>query len=343
MGRDKLNKRIKSWKKTDVFAANKRQFMKTKNIFILVIKVIVLSFILAIYFIVASILSGLSAQPDNPGQQAGIGSGSPPVDFGSALVILLLVSLVQASILSYLILRSRWSGWKLVGAIFLAFYGSMTVVAQIESIVFLPRQLPAGMISKLFVMGAIVAGLFSPTAVLTLGNMRHRLTSEDTNPQLIMLPGDWAWKLTAIAIIYVILYFTFGYFLAWKNPAVQAYYGGTDPGSFFAQVVQIWRTTPWMFPLQAFRALLWLAFVLPVIRMLRGHSWEIGFAIALLFAVWSSQLLLPNPYMPAAVARAHLVETVSSNLIFGWCVGWLLYRHHVSLHDLFRVKEQLKR
>jgi hypothetical protein len=237
---------------------------------------------------------------------------------------LLVASFLETAVLTYIVLRSRWEGWKLVGAIFLAFYGTMTIVAQIESIIYLPRQLPPGMIPKLFVMGAIVAGLFSPMIVLILGRMKRELTPQVTNLRLVMPPGEWAWKLAVIAAAYVILYFTFGYFIAWKNPAVQAYYGGTDPGNFFAQIAGIWATTPWMFPFQACRAILWTAFALPVIRMHKGQSWEVGLTIALLFAVWSSQLLLPNPYMPEAVARTHLVETASSNFIFGWLVGWLL-------------------
>jgi hypothetical protein len=40
--------------------------------------------------------------------------------------------------------------------------------------------------------------------------------------------------------------------------------------------------------------------------------------------VWCLQLLLPNPYMPADIRLSHLVETLGSNLIFGFGVGWSL-------------------
>jgi len=58
--------------------------------------------------------------------------------------------------------------------------------------------------------------------------------------------------------------------------------------------------------------------------MHKGGKWEVGLTVALLFAVWSVQLLIPNPLMPPDVARVHLIETVSSNFIFGWIVGLLL-------------------
>jgi hypothetical protein len=302
--------------------------MHAKTITTLGLKIILLTIILFFCYTVAVNVSGVSAPPAD--------AEPPPVDAAAVLPALLVASLLEAAVLAYLILRSRWTGWKLVGAVFLAFYGSNTVVTQIESLVYLPHQLPPGAISQFLVMGAILAGLFSPLAVLILGKMRREATPRAPDARRVNRPGEWAWKLTAIAVAYLILYYTFGYFVAWKNPAVRAYYGGTDPGSFLAQLAWIWETTPWMFPLQAMRAMLWVAFTLPVIRMHRGQPREVSLAVASLFAVWSVQLLLPNPYMPAAVARTHLVETLFSNFIFGCVVGWLLSRRRASPRALCR-------
>ena len=300
--------------------------MKAKTIAAIGLKVIVLTLIMFLCY------AGASAVPGTfrPSPTA----TPPPVETQDMLWTLLLIFFMQTAVLAYVILRSRWSGWKLVGAVFLAFYGLSTVTTQIESIIFLQRQLPEGMILWLFVLGAVAAALFSPLAVLILGKARRCPTSPGAHTRPAMPPWEWVWKLVAIAIAYEILYFSFGYFVAWQNPAVRAYYGGTDPGSFFAQIARIWRTTPWMFPLQALRALLWTAFALPVIRMHKGRPWEVGLAVGLLFAVWSSQLLLPNPYMPEAVAKAHLVETAPSNLIFGCIVGRLLSRRHAPPRGL---------
>ena len=40
---------------------------------------------------------------------------------------------------------------------------------------------------------------------------------------------------------------TFGYFIAWKNEAVRAYYGGSDPGSFVAHISNLLRAEPLLF------------------------------------------------------------------------------------------------
>jgi len=150
--------------------------------------------------------------------------------------------------------------------------------------------------------------------------------------------AEWTWKLTVIVIAYLLLYYLFGYYVAWKNPELRQYYGGFDPGSFLAQLRSVAEATPWMFPFQAGRALLWVLLVLPMVRFHKGGSLELALVMAFFFAVWSSQLLIPNPFMPMEVARVHFVETSISNFIFGLLVGWLLSRHHSSFKDVFVVR-----
>ena len=142
-------------------------------------------------------------------------------------------------------------------------------------------------------------------------------------------------RLTLIVILYVVIYFTFGYFVAWRNEAVVAYYGGNDPGSFITHMRNTFRSEPMLFLLQVGRALLWTAIAIPVIRMMKGQWWEAGLAVALLFAMTSAQLLIPNPLMPAEVRMAHLVETVTSNFLFGWLVAFVLVQVH---HPLRRIR-----
>jgi hypothetical protein len=178
-------------------------------------------------------------------------------------------------------------------------------------------------------MGALIAAPFSVLAVLILGKRKAKTVDAESNDRLIMPVSEWSWKLALIALSYLILYLTFGYFIAWRNPAVREYYGGVDPGSFFAQMGTVLRDTPWLIPFQIFRAMLWTALALPVVRMMKGDRLETALAIALLFSVvMNSQLLLPNPYMPEGVRMAHLVETASSNFVFGLLVGWLLAQRH---------------
>jgi hypothetical protein len=259
------------------------------------------------------------------------------VQTSKLLLALLTVCFLNTLVLVYIILRSRWAGWRLIAAVFFVFYGVMTFIAQIESAVF--HILPSGMLPRLFLMGVLIAAPFSPLAVLILGKRRaDTATIHEPNSRLLMPKSEWAWKLAVIAVAYLILYSTFGYFIAWKNPAVQAYYGGLDEGSFVAHMRTVLTGTPWFLPFQALRAMLWVLLALPVIRMMKGRWQETAFAVGLLFAVlMNSQLLLPTPLMPEAVRMTHLVETASSNFIFGCLIVWLLHRHHSSLSDVFRA------
>lgn len=246
-----------------------------------------------------------------------------PAQAGGALLALLAVSFLNSAVLIYLILRSRWAGWKLILTILFVFFGVQTVMPQIETAFFV-TSLPPGMLPRLFLSGAIMAVLVSPLAVLILRKRKSERKESTQRSRLDMSVGEWIVKLSLIVIVYVVIYFTFGYFIAWKNAAVRAYYGGNDPGSLLAQMQSVLRDTPLLVPLQAVRAILWTAIAVPVIRMMKGDWWEAGLAVALLFAVTNSQLLLPNPLMPPEVRIVHLLETVTSNFLFGWLLVMIL-------------------
>lgn len=228
--------------------------------------------------------------------------------------------------MTYLILRSRWTGWRLMAAVFVVYYGVTTFMAQIESAVFL-TQLPPGVVPRLFLMGLVIAAPFSVLAVLILGKRKGETVDIEQPVRLAMPASEWAWKLAVIAIVYVILYFSFGYFVAWRNPAVPEYYGGVDEGSFFVQMGTVLRDTPWLVPFQILRAMLWAGLAVLVIRLMKGEWRETALVVALLFSVvMNAPLLLANPYMPERVRMAHLAETATSNFIFGLFVTWLLTR-----------------
>lgn len=267
----------------------------------------------------------------------------PPLDeqptaaqASTTVVTLLVVSFLNTAVLAYVILRSRWAGWKLVLTIFFIFYGVVTLMPQIETAFFITR-LPPGLLWRIFLVGAVLAALWSPLAVLILGKRGPDRLNDGGNSRLTMPVREWIWRLSLIAAIYLAVYFGFGYFIAWKSPAVRAYYGGSDPGSFLGQMRTVLRETPWLVPLQVVRALLWTALAVPVIRMMKGRWWEAGLAVALLFAVlMNSQLLIPNPLMPREVRMVHLLETASSNFVFGWLTVWLLRGRHGSLQSRSR-------
>jgi len=276
------------------------------------LRVFALTIVLFVCIAAASGIVGLAnAQPANPDS--------------SAALKLFLVCVLEAAMMANLILRSRWTGWRLVAAVFVVFYAVTTFMPQIESAVFL-THLPPGTVPRLFLMGVLIAAPFSLFAVAFLGKWKARPETLESTSRLDLPAGEWVRKLGVIAIAYVILYFTFGYFIAWRNPALREYYGGVDNG-FFPQMQSVLRDTPWLAPFQILRAICWAGIAGLVIKMLKGGWLEAAITIALLFSVlMNAQLLLPNPYMPATVRMSHFVETASSNFIFGMLIGWLLMK-----------------
>jgi hypothetical protein len=243
----------------------------------------------------------------------------------SALSALLIMSVLNTAVLTWVTIRSRRSGWKLILTLALVFFGVATVMPQIETAVFV-RTLPPGFLSRLVIAGFIFSFLYTPLLVLLLRKTRQ---TEIAFP-LTMSWSDYVIRISIAAIIYVILYFTFGYFVAWQSAALRAYYGGGNTNGFFTQLHETWQATPWLFPFQFLRGLLWTMLALPIIRMMQGQRFEKAIVVGFLFAVVTTQLLLPNPLMPYEVRMRHLVETASSNFLFGCVVVWLLNSNYAE-------------
>ena len=228
---------------------------------------------------------------------------------------LLLVAFLHTAVLSYPIIRSRWSGWKLVAAIFSVFYGVTTLMVAVKA-VYLPEELPPDVVLRLLVNGAITAAVFSPLAVLTHGRMKEDKSSQETNTRLVMSWTQWVWKPALIALGWVVLFIVFG-------ALVYLPLAGYLAPEYLAE-----QTTPevpaWVLPFQAVRALLWTAVTLPVIRMMKGRWWETGLAVALLFSVLMGGDLLEPTDMPTGLQAAHFVEVFGENFLFGWIVVGLL-------------------
>jgi hypothetical protein len=246
-----------------------------------------------------------------------------------ATIGLLIIAFVNVAVVAALIVTSRWRGWKLAVSLALAYYCAVTVLPQIETWFFLSsRTVDARLLPRLFVMGIPTAFLFVPLAVWIL--KEHRITADSRpNTTLAMPAAQWAWKLVALVVAYVMLYWTAGYFIAWQNPELRAFYG--QPGNalpFFTHTANVLAGDPSVFGLQVVRALLWIACALPVIRGSGVKPWWTAVLVGLLFSVPQNVgQILANPLMPVASVRlSHMIETASSTFVFGAFVVWLLHR-----------------
>jgi hypothetical protein len=293
--------------------------MKTAAAFAL--RVLVLTLVLIIVLIIATNVVGMAPSPSASAQPESTETAQAQ-QAASLLGPLLVYTFLVALVTAWIIQSSRWRGLKLIAALVFTFYGLMTFISQIESIAYLRAKMPPGLIKDLFVMGAVVAVLFVPLAVPIMGKIRG---PEQPHAERVLTMKSQAARFGILAIVYVVLYYLFGYYVAWQNPELRLYYSGTtELKSLYQTMRSTVAGTPWMLAFQFGRGLLWALFAYPVVRMLNTRRIETAGIIAALFGVWSFALLMPNPLMPASVAHSHFSETLWSDLLLGAIVGWAL-------------------
>jgi hypothetical protein len=144
---------------------------------------------------------------------------------------------------------------------------------------------------------------------------------------------EWLWKLGIIYVVYLAVYYLAGYFIAWQNPDVRAFYG--SPGDLLPFLQQMWHiftNDPWLTPYQLVRTLIWVAGAYIVIRGTRLPLWQTALLVGLLLSVPQNIAhLMPNPMIPLNSVRiSHMIETASSTFVFGIIVAWLLYPKSIT-------------
>lgn len=280
--------------------------MSTKTFLLRAGQFLLLAMLYLVCFMLGSLLRGdTSALGNTPADQQWM-----------LFPALILVSLVNAGMVMLIVRRSLWRGWRLMLGVAVSLYGVMTFMSQIEVIWFGPSMgVPASIIPGLFLSSLPIALLFVPLAVWVLGNARPwNYVSEvayTAYARLRMPVLQWVWKLAVVAVAYLILYFGFGFVVAWQNPALRDLYGNGANQAVF----DWWR----LIPFQLLRGVLWALFALPVIAMDRGPAWKTAVVVGLWLALpMNIAHAIPNPIIPDATVRlSHFIETSSSNFLFG--------------------------
>jgi len=278
--------------------------------------------LVVVYFILFAVGGGLVA----PYLPAAITAEPGPIPANTALLI---VCIATVLVIMWMIHSSRWHGCKLMLSMSVAFYLVMTLVTQLEAWYFLLGvTIGPELMSRLFIQGIPTAFIFIPMAVLVMGRVRAPV-SETESAEIVPMPlKEWLSKLGVIYIAYLVLYYTAGYFIAWQNPDVRAFYGSPgDALPFFQQMAHVFSTDPWLTPYQLVRTLIWVAGAYLIIRGSRLPLWQTALIVGLVLSVPQNiGHLLPNSLIPLNSVRiSHLIETASSTFVFGLIVTGLLY------------------
>jgi hypothetical protein len=256
-------------------------------------------------------------------------------DVGTVGVNLLVVASLEAALVTFVVLRSRWTGRPLWLVVF-------------------SMLLPLALLPRLLTPGLIVSALLSPVVVVVLGKMGTHSADDTPNPRLALTWGEWAWKLAAVVGAYVVLHSILGCAVTLASPSVRLYHAIVSEASFSSQLVtslqvslgsaafDSYHLVGWtgLALTELVRASIYVIWALPLVRMVIGPWWVTAAVTSFLYAVPGNlDLLLPDPYVLRALRLPLLLHEVSTGLLLGGVLVWLLHRHHVSGRDLFQWKE----
>jgi len=221
--------------------------------------------------------------------------------------------LVNSFFVIYLLNRLSLKGFCLIIVTALTVYGIQIFMTQIETWIFIDA-FPA--ITPAVLTNIFVTNLIQIVVATIVGYFlwKPRKSSALEAKITINVAGKY-WKLVVLSVLYMILYFTFGYIIAWQVDVLREFYHTSVTNVSNAQLAFI----------QIGRGALWVLFCMPAILYLKGRRIEKVIIVALMMAILPTILLLmPNPFMPQSIRMAHFVEVFLSNGIFGASIALLM-------------------
>jgi hypothetical protein len=214
-------------------------------------------------------------------------------------------------------MRSDWKGWKLGLALF-AIPAAITLVNMIEGIVFLTG-------SHIDWRGTIAVTVVGYAVASVLWALIFSSKSPAESAESWAFPErngiQKLWRFVFCLAAYVFLYFLAGLIIF---PYVREFYA-TQHIPAFGEIVS----------LQFFlRGPVFVLVCLLLMRMFRLGRLSGALAVGLAFTLLSgvAVLMIPNPFFPDAVRWVHCAEVTSSNLVFGFIVGWIWGRPQRMAH-----------
>lgn len=306
--------------------------MKAKQFLIGTGRIVLLVLLFFILYIIGTI--GISDMLPDTASEPGLIPGTSGFLVYGILNTLLIIALIRSS---------RWHDWKLALTLAFAYYGAVTFLTQIETWYFLSEvTVTAALLPSLFIMGLPIAFIFIPLAVLILGKRKAKDQLPVATVERTLTKQFWV-KVITIALVYIVLYWGAGYYIAWQNPDLRSFYG--SPGAitpFWEHTANTLSSDPGLLPFQFLRGLLWTLCAIPIIWGSKLRTGSTAVLLGLFFTIPQVlALIFENPLMPSASVRAsHLIEGIASNFTFGLIIVWLLHREHRSVRDLFGIGKE---
>lgn len=130
-----------------------------------------------------------------------------------------------------------------------------------------------------------------------------------------------------VEAVYVVIYFTFGYFVAWRFESVRLFYSGSAADcSFINKLISNWRDNPVIYLFQYFRGILFGCSALLLLIMNWKSKFSYFICMGLLYLCTAIVLIVPNFMFPDEVRWAHFLEMSCSMLLFSVIVSCFMWK-----------------
>ncbi|MHC4480208.1 MAG: hypothetical protein ACYS8K_02050 [Planctomycetota bacterium] len=217
------------------------------------------------------------------------------------------------AVLAYPILRSRWSGTQLTCVVFVVYFGVRTFVGLAQAVLVAPGLISIHTAAFMSAHGFLVAVVSSFLIVLIMGRLKQQAPVSESS-RLHLPAGEWLWKL-AVCLLFGTALYLMGQLILW--PRLGDFYQRFGLAPLGERLI-----------LEVGRSLLLVAFVLPVVKMMKGGRREAAITVALVLCVLGgvAPMLIPSALLPDDVRLVQLSEMGASNFLYGLLVGYLFSR-----------------
>jgi hypothetical protein len=254
-----------------------------------------------------------------------VGPESKQAPLLETVVSVSLVTLASACVLSFIILRSSWSGSRLAWMMGLVCFGVHTLSPVLEALAWAGK--PSRALAVSLFSGAVFASIWAPAAVTLLGRSQRSPEAPVADPS----PERWASVLGVGVLWYLAVYLVLGCAVASSTAAD----GGTSWGPFcVGQGLEAIAASPWRLCVRVLQGVLWTLIAITIARTQRGSGLEAGLVLGALFGV-AVAVHLPNAALPREAMSAHGIELAAANFVFGLLLGaWLRRRGRSTMTPL---------
>lgn len=241
------------------------------------------------------------------------------------LVLALLYMLWISGTMYCIVENAECKGGKLYLAVIGGVFFIQTFMTQIETIIFGSAFTGLGLRDVLLmVVGELISISVTGSLMILIVKGKYKEQEEGT------VSIDWKqfFKYLLInGLIYMVIYFVFGYFVAWKSEELRIFYSGSSVDNGFLDRLYVnFRDSAAIYPIQYVRGMLFTVGVIPFMMMKWKHKYDFLIVVCAVFLCTAMGLMIPNFLFPDAVRLRHFVEMISSMTLFGVITATLMGR-----------------